>query len=78
MTLTLKSVRPIPTKPRPKAKRKGKARGMVRYVLRWFTLTGQTLSLESGDRAFLQGIINAGFPGKIISLPAPAGKSGGT
>ena len=60
------------------AKRNGKARMVTRYVLRWFTLTGQTLSLESGDRAFLQGIINAGFPGKIIQLPAPAGKGGGT
>jgi hypothetical protein len=36
-----------------------------RWELRWFTLTGQPMSVRYHDRAKAQGVINAGFPATL-------------
>jgi hypothetical protein len=78
------TVRPIPTKPRRKAKvkRKGKARGMVtRWAFSSMTGYGVWYMRAFGTRAEAREY-HVKSEGPIVRiqvpLPAPAGKGGGT
>ena len=81
------TVRPIPTKPRRKAKvkRKGKARGMVaQWIFAWLRYGELELTcprpLRDQRRAHARMKVRGLSLGPLtrILIPAPAGKGGGT